>query len=103
MLEMPNSTGGEKKDMMKWANQELRRLGLAVKCPRSGKESWLIAAGDRVCIEIRGKPHRRSFQTYYLDRLLEKLELMPATRENLTWVSHLYRDTEPHGEGHKFT
>jgi hypothetical protein len=89
--QMSHTTIQDRKDIVKWTNQELRRLGLAVKCPDTGKEAFLAAPGERFAIEIRDKSHRRSYQTYYLDRLVDTLELMPSSRKNTNWLTRVQR------------
>ena len=40
---MPHATYEEKKALAKWVNDELRRFDLAIKCPKTGQPSLLLA------------------------------------------------------------
>lgn len=40
---MPTETYAAKRDAAKWVNAELRRFGLAIRCPKTGRPSALIA------------------------------------------------------------
>lgn len=44
---MPHATLAEKRELAAWANDELRRLGLAIKCHSTGKPAILLASQDR--------------------------------------------------------
>lgn len=45
---LPHSTYEEKKTLAKWVNAELRRVGLAIKCPKTGHPCLIVATtGNR--------------------------------------------------------
>lgn len=85
--EMPHATYEEKKELAKWVNAELRRFGLAIKCPKTGRPAILIghATGvpgvGRFHIEVLGEEGvaKRTFTGVQLP----KLEL---TLADLTWA-----------------
>jgi hypothetical protein len=78
---MPHETYEEKKTLANWINRELRQLGLAIRCPRTG-EPCLLQAGparDHVVGRFRldymdesGRRHSPSSSVS-----LPQLELMP--------------------------
>lgn len=40
---MPHETYAEKQELAKWVNGQLRQLGLAVRCPKTGRPAILLA------------------------------------------------------------
>lgn len=84
---MPHATYEEKKDLAKWINAELRRFGLAIKCPKTGRPAILIghATGvpgvGRFHIEVLGE--EGVAKRTYTGVQLPKLEL---TLADLTWA-----------------
>jgi hypothetical protein len=40
---MPHGTYAEKQELAKWVNGQLRQLGLAVRCPKTGRAAILVA------------------------------------------------------------
>jgi hypothetical protein len=65
LASLPQDSLPEKKELAKWLNSELRTLGLALKCPRTGKPSYLragdhyIAATGRFAICLTSDRQRR--------------------------------------------
>lgn len=63
---VPQDTYDEKRELAKWVNAELRRFGVAIKCPRTGLPAFLVAdpggrpGSGRFQLEVTqdGKPHR---------------------------------------------
>ena len=45
----------KKKDVAKWVNYELDRLGLSARCPKTGKSALLVAIWDRNSPQSRGR------------------------------------------------
>ncbi|HKQ48575.1 MAG TPA: hypothetical protein VJZ71_10940 [Phycisphaerae bacterium] len=77
----PQRTYDEKKTLAKWVNAELRRIGLAIRCPRTGRPSLLLAnAGGQPGIgrfhlehtDAEGRRHRSVTSV-----ALPELKLMP--------------------------
>jgi hypothetical protein len=46
--ELPHATYEDKKALVRWANAELRRFGLAFKCPKTGRPGLLLGNPSRV-------------------------------------------------------
>ncbi len=66
-LSRPHETYEQKKSLAKWINGELRRYGLAIRCPRTGQPSLLLANAGGVAgigrfhiehTDSAGKRHR---------------------------------------------
>jgi hypothetical protein len=57
---LPHATYDEKKTLAKWANAELRRFGLAIRCPRTGKACLLMGNPG-------GQPGKGRFVLEYTD------------------------------------
>ncbi|MFO0858350.1 MAG: hypothetical protein U0640_13460 [Phycisphaerales bacterium] len=66
-LSRPHETYDQKKSLAKWINGELRRYGLAIRCPRTGQPSLLLANAGGVAgigrfhiehTDSAGKRHR---------------------------------------------
>lgn len=64
---MPHTTYDDKREVAKWLNAELRQLGLAIQCPKTGRPAFLVADPGgkpgigRFQLEVTtetGKPHR---------------------------------------------
>jgi hypothetical protein len=83
--ERPQGTYEEKKALAVWVNAELRRLDLAIKCPKTGLPSTLRAkpghrpAIGQFAIEAKEPGGKRSQNLVSPD--LPILELMEATRQ----------------------
>jgi hypothetical protein len=86
---MPARTYDETRALAKWANAELRRFGLAIKCPKTGRPSALLA-------DPGGKPGIGRFQLLNVDlngkkartlsaQELPSLDLMPSMAA-MVWV-----------------
>lgn len=43
LAQMPQTTAREKQDLARWVNAQLRELGLALRCPKTGRPSVLIS------------------------------------------------------------
>ena len=43
LMSRGSATLAEKQDLSKWANAELRAVGLAIRCPKTGRPSTLLA------------------------------------------------------------
>jgi hypothetical protein len=66
-VDTPHGTYDEKKELAKWVNAELRRFGLALKCPKTGRPAFLVGhAGGQTGVgrfqleitESDGRPYR---------------------------------------------
>ncbi len=63
---MPQETYDEKRELAKWVNGELRRFGVAIRCPKTDLPAFLVAdPGGRpgfgrfqLEVTLDGKPHR---------------------------------------------
>lgn len=83
----PHASYDEKKELAKWVNAELRRFGLALKCPKTGRPAILIghATGvpgvGRFHIEVLGE--EGVAKRTYTGVQLPTLEL---TLADLTWA-----------------
>ena len=78
---LPHETYAEKQTVASWVNDELRQLGLAIRCPRTGQPAILIAdvqggidSASRFRLEIRGIDGSRT-RTICSREMLE-LEIM---------------------------
>jgi hypothetical protein len=60
LAEMPHETYEDKQKLVAWLKAELRRFGLAVKCPKTGRASLLQA-------DVGRHPSRGRFQTDNVD------------------------------------
>jgi hypothetical protein len=83
LASMPQATREEKKELCRWANAELRSLGLAIRCPKTGHAAILHTdlgyRPEAGCfqLELTGQEHgRRRTRTFVS---LIPLELMPAS------------------------
>ncbi len=102
---MPHDTYDEKKSLAKWVNEELRKYGLAVKCPKTGNPGLLVASpGDnpetgRFQIDILtpdGK-RKRTFSSVSLPTL-ELTEASARRSPEVTWSDRI-RHGENQGPG----
>jgi hypothetical protein len=78
---MPHETYEQKQAMASWANSQLRQLGLAIKCPKTGKPAILLAdikdanaVAGRFRLETRDDSGKRV--RTLSSRVLPKFELM---------------------------
>jgi sRNA-binding carbon storage regulator CsrA len=90
--EMPSATYEEKKDLVQWVNTELRRFGLAIKSPKTGRAATLRTDGGnhpeegRFRLASEGEDGKKeSFSTPRLSEFLDHFVLMdaPPRREGL--------------------
>lgn len=89
---MPHETYEEKKNLAKWVNEELRRFDLAIKCPKTGEPSILLAdVGNkpefgRFIIEHKNDDGKRvrSFTSAELPHL-ELIEANPRREAIVEW------------------
>jgi len=68
MARLPQASCSEKQALAKWVNAELRELGLAIRCPKTGTPAYLMGSpvlpdqAGRFQLEIRqensGRRHR---------------------------------------------
>ena len=65
LAEMPQETLSDKQQLCRWVNAELRRLGLAIRCPKTGHAAILHAdrgnprQNGRFQVELMGKEFGR--------------------------------------------
>jgi len=104
LLSMPHETYDDKKKLTAWVNAELGRVGLAVKCPSTGRPSILVAGSSRstesrILVQHKGDNGKsvRSFSTKELATLLDKLELMPPDPEKSRWGRWAQHPAGRHG------
>lgn len=87
LSQIPQETYVQKQAVASWVNHELRSLGLAIRCPKTGKPAILVAdlrgdddSGSRFRLEIRADDGRRT--RTYSSKELPALDLMAdAVRE----------------------
>ena len=84
LLSFPHETYAEKQEIASWVNEELRRLGLAIRCPKTGEPAILVAdvqggvdSPSRFRLEITDKDGRRA--RTFSSRNLPELELREDT------------------------
>ncbi len=100
----PHETYQDKKELVKWVNSELRRLGLAFKSPKTGQAATFVARhgnhpgiGKFQIVSVEPDGSEKTFNTPDLDTLLSSLELMdaPSRREPLSeWRERVTRDRD---------
>ena len=78
---LPHATFGEKKELAKLVNGELRQFGLAIKCPKTGRPSILVAGPghhpDSGRFQLENlSPEGKRVRTYNTPYLVE-LDLTP--------------------------
>ena len=87
MKARPHDTYNQKVELVRWVNAELRRFDLAIKHPKTGQPAVLnpspgnhpeIGSFELATKDAEGR--RKTFTTPDLDTLLDKLELMDASR-----------------------
>lgn len=83
---MPHDTHEEKRAIVKWANEELRRFDLAIKSPKSDRTATLNTdlgnhpeEGRFRLMSVGDGGKRETFSTPKLSELLENLHLVEAT------------------------
>jgi hypothetical protein len=89
---MPHDTYEEKKTISRWVNDELRRFDLAIKCPKTGNPSTLLAGPfrdaevGRFIIEHKTAEGKRvrSFTSTHLP-ILELMEANPRREVFVEW------------------
>jgi hypothetical protein len=85
---MPQTSYEDKKKLARWINAELRPVGLAIRCPKTGEPSWIIAnVGHRADVgrfhfehmDAEGKRQRTvtSNTLPILELMLDKLTRVP--------------------------
>jgi len=89
---IPHETYEDKKKLTAWANAELGRFGLAVRCPTTGRPSVLVAgpggkSRSQFFVQNRDEDGRqvRPFSTRDLETLMEHLEVVPADPRRQRW------------------
>ena len=88
---MPQDTYQQKKDLASWVNTELRNLGLAIRCPKTGNPAILIA-------DVRGDAEETSrFRLEYTDERGKKVRSW--TGYDLSGLTLELRDDIPRKEG----
>jgi carbon storage regulator CsrA len=105
---MPHATHDDKKALVKWVNEELRRFNLAIKSPKFGRPATLTTdAGNnpdegrfRLVSESEDRK-RQTYSTPNLSDLLANFELMeaPTRRESLAELHD--RAARPRGEARR--
>ena len=93
MQRRPHDSYEEKKELSKFVNAELRKFGLAIKCPKTGRPSSLIAnpgyrPGEgrfQLFNEDEDGKKVRSLSTPHLSTLLESLELVADDPDRKRW------------------
>lgn len=94
---MPHDTYDEKKTLVKWVNDELRRFDLAIKSPKTGRAASLVVKTgndpEAGIFQVRGSDDsgkEQTFSTPNLSLLLEQVQFVesPPRRESLAeWHS----------------
>jgi hypothetical protein len=88
---MPQETYEQKKSIASWVNSTLREVGLAIRCPKTGRPAILIA-------DIRNSPEDSSrFRLEITDEDGRKVRTW--TGSNLTDLELELREDEPRKEG----
>lgn len=93
MQEMPHESYEDKKELAKFINAELRKFGLTIKCPKTGRPASLGAGLGNHPTQGRfhlltqtedGKRHQTIF-TPHLSTLLDQFELMADDPDRKRW------------------
>jgi hypothetical protein len=88
LRQIPHETLEQKRNLAKFANAELQRLGLAIRCPKTGRSALLVAdgygdeVGGRFTLKIQLECGRETHRTHSYE--LPVLQLMADDRTRST-------------------
>jgi hypothetical protein len=105
LARMPQDTILQKRDLAKWANGQLRSMGVCIRCPRTGKPSFLIGTSSRnaakgrfqLCLLINPQSQRTySSMELFPINLMSNADRYLGDRASTQWRARVTKpDQEP--------